>query len=693
LELHPSSTVEGRDRHRVGKKKGNMMRRSPRHPRRIMSDAAALVLVLLGLTAAAGPAQALRLVAYNCLNYDNLYSTRDPAFRTVISGISNIDVLAVEEIQDQTALNRFLNNVLNQVEPGQWAAAPYYNDAGANFNPGLFYRISTITYVSSDTLGNSPRSIPYYTLRAKPYTSTEAEFTVFVCHLKASSSSSDEQTRLEEATRIRNRMNSFPAGSNMMVVGDLNLYTSTEPAYQKLLEYETNNIGRVQDPINTPGSWHNSATYAAIHTQSTRTGYLDPNDGGATGGLDDRFDFILPTFTLADGQKLDQLPSTYLSYGNDGQHFNLNINDPPTNSAVGQTIADALQRASDHLPVKCDFQVPAIVSADASVSFGTVIVGATAQQNLNVDNVATAPADVLDYSMVAPVGFTAPGGTFYLASGAGTTHTLAMLTTTAGNKSGNLVISSDDVDNPSLNVPLSGIVLRHAVPSLTGGGQTLSGNLDFGTHDEGLFTDQSVSTVNLGYDALQALLNVYDANITGGEGRFSIAGGFSPVDVGGTAASFDVAFDDAGAARESDTTYTATLVFSTRDQQGLAGASDQSDLTVNLSATVTGTGQVGVGDRPLAEVTFLGANHPNPFRAGGTRISFSLAHDTHVRLAVFDVQGRRVRTLADGNLPRGEYDLGWNGRADDGREVTPGVYFYRLETPGYTATRRMTKLR
>jgi hypothetical protein len=163
--------------------------------------------------------------------------------------------------------------------------------------------------------------------------------------------------------------------------------------------------------------------------------------------------------------------------------------------------------------------------------------------------------------------------------------------------------------------------------------------------------------------------------------------------VGGTAASFDVAFDDAGSARQSDTTYTATLVFSTRDQQGLAGATAQSDLTVNLSATVTGTGATGVGDPPPVQVTVLGANHPNPFRAGGTRITFSLAHDAHVRLAVFDVQGRRVRTLADGNLPRGEYDLGWNGWTDDGREVTPGVYFYRLETPEYTATRRMTKLR
>ncbi len=488
-------------------------------------------------------------------------------------------------------------------------------------------------------------------------------------------------------------MNTYPAGTNMVICGDFNIYTSTEPAYVELLESQAVNTGRVLDPINTPGSWNNNATYAAVHTQSTRSGLLVPADGGATGGMDDRFDFVLPTYSLNDGEGLDQLASTYTAYGQDGLHFNTDVNAAPTNAAVGQVIADALQRASDHLPVVMNFQVPAIVSANASLGFGTVIVGGTASQNLTVTNTAAVPADELTYTLSAPTGFTAPGGTLTEPAGGGSNvHTITMLTATAGVKSGNLVIASDDPDNPNKNVPLSGTVLRHAVPSLAGGVQTLSDTLDFGTHKEGEFTDGSASVSNVGYDALQALLNVYNAAIVGGNGRFSLVPAFSAVDVNGTPASFTVAFDDVGAATTQDTTFTATLTFSTRDQQGLSGATNLSSLTVYLKATVEQAEQVGVGDRPPVTATMLRANYPNPFSAG-TRIQFDLLKGGNVRIDVFDVRGRLVSTVLDREMGSGAYDVAWDGLAAGGRETSPGIYFYRLTTQDYTATRRMTKLR
>src|SRR5207302_10994091 len=117
--------------------------------------------------------------------------------------------------------------------------------------------------------------------------------------------------------------------------------------------------------------------------------------GGSTGGLDDRFDFILESYNLADGQGLDLLPSTYQAYGQDGHHLNLAVNAAPTNAAVGQTIADALMNASDHLPVVVDAQVPAILQAAASLDFGTMLVGTAASRDLTVANLATAPGDAL----------------------------------------------------------------------------------------------------------------------------------------------------------------------------------------------------------------------------------------------------------------------------------------------------------
>jgi hypothetical protein len=666
------------------------MRRLFRPDRPVLPLLLALI-ALLGMLGAPRSGYALRFASYNTLNYDNLNTTRDPAFRTVIAGIANVDVLAVCEIQDQTSINNFLNNVLNTIEPGQWSAAPFYDQAGSSQNQSLFYRSATVTYVSSDTLGNDPRDIPYYRLRPKPYTASSAEFVVFVVHFKASEGY--EADRLAEATRLRAFMNTYPAGTNMVICGDFNVYTSTEPAYVELLESQAVNTGRVQDPINTPGSWNNTATYAAIHTQSTRSGTLVPADGGATGGMDDRFDFVLPTYSLNDGEGLDQLASTYTAYGQDGLHFNTDVNAAPTNAAVGQVIADALQRASDHLPVVMNFQVPAIVSASASLGFGTVIVGGTAQQSLTVTNTATVPADELTYTLSAPAGFTAPGGTLTEAAGGGSnSHTIAMLTATAGVKGGNLVISSDDPDNPSKNVPLSGTVLRHAVPSLASGVQTLADTLDFGSHKEGEFTNGSAPVSNVGYDTLQALLNVYGAVITGGDGRFSLVPAFSPVDVNGTPASFTVAFDDAGAATSQDTTFTATLTFSTRDQQGLSGAINLSSLTVYLKATVQQAEQIGVEERPPVTATMLRANYPNPFSAS-TRIQFDLLKEGDVRIEIFDVRGRLVSTVLDRVMGSGAYDIAWDGLTAAGRETSPGIYFYRLTTQEYTATRRMTKLR
>lgn len=670
-----------------------------RHPRSRQSRSARATRLLLASVAlafvsssvAVEGARALRVVSYNLLNYDNQFSARDPAFRTVLSGIGGIDVLTVQEIQDGTAVNRFYNNVLNVIEPGQWSIATFFDDPSQSFNQGMYYRTAAVSVVEADTLGNSPRDIAYYTIRPAGYTSSEAELTLFITHFKAGSSSGDEGTRLNEAQLLRAFMNSRPDGSNMLVCGDFNMQESTESAYQQMTASQADNTGRVFDPVNTPGSWHDNFNFRFIHTQSTRTGLLDPNDGGATGGMDDRFDFILTTSPLSDGEGLDELSNTYSAYGQDGSHFNSAISDAPT-IPEGQPVADALERASDHLPVFMDFQVPPVAGADASLNFGTVIVGATAEQTLNVSNEADAPADELDYTLIAVVGFTVPGGSFQAEAEAGpNAHTIGMVTTFAGNKAGSITVSSDDPDTPSLGVSASGTVLDHAVPSLASGSQVLADTVDFGSFEEGMFSDQSVDAHNFGFDALQALLNVHDAQIAGGGGRFSIVGGFSPSDVGGAPESYGLHFDDAGAATGDDTTYAATLTFSTRDQQGLPGALDADDLTVELRATVLGS-QTGVGDPGSGGPSALRANVPNPF-SGSTRIRFDLAEGGEVWLAVYDVRGRLVRTLADGSLAAGGHDMGWAGVTDGGSKAAPGVYFFVLKASGYTAARRMVKLR
>ena len=63
-----------------------------------------------------------------------------------------------------------------------------------------------------------------------------------------------------------------------------------------------------------------------------------------------------------------------------------------------------------------------MISAPAALAFGSVIVGATASQGLAISNPALVPADELDYSLSAPAGFTAPGGSFVANAGAAANH-------------------------------------------------------------------------------------------------------------------------------------------------------------------------------------------------------------------------------------------------------------------------------
>jgi hypothetical protein len=82
---------------------------------------------------------------------------------------------------------------------------------------------------------------------------------------------------------------------------------------------------------------------------------------------------------------------------------------------------------------------------------------------------------------------------------------------------------------------------------------------------------------------------------------------------------------------------------------------------------------------------------PQPF-VERSSIQLGLSNSGVVRLAIHDVRGRRVRTLASSWLPAGEHRLEWDGRDGAGREVPAGVYFLKLETPSRTWTRTIAKV-
>ena len=88
----------------------------------------------------------------------------------------------------------------------------------------------------------------------------------------------------------------------------------------------------------------------------------------------------------------------------------------------------------------------------------------------------------------------------------------------------------------------------------------------------------------------------------------------------------------------------------------------------------------------------LSANHPNPFNPS-TTITYALPQAAEVELMIFDVMGRRVRTLVRQHQQAGRYAITWDGRNEQGEVIASGVYLYQLRAGSFVQTRRMALAR
>ena len=96
-------------------------------------------------------------------------------------------------------------------------------------------------------------------------------------------------------------------------------------------------------------------------------------------------------------------------------------------------------------------------------------------------------------------------------------------------------------------------------------------------------------------------------------------------------------------------------------------------------------------DAVPSRIELTGAR-PNPF-GSSTEIAFLLPAQMRVSVVVYDVSGRRVRTLVDRALPAGRHQANWDGRTDDGQSVSAGVYFYTFQAGDHRETRKLLHFR
>jgi len=317
-------------------------------------------------------ADTIRMMQYNLMYYTTsspsgcntsgtYMNEKDENLKTIIDYVLP-DIFCVNEIGSSTTyINRVLNNVMNTNGRTYYANCPLTNYSGGTIANMLYYDSRKLVFYSYFYVTTSVRDINAYKMYYKSEGLAQGDtafITFIIAHLKAGSNESDRNTRKTQVERMTTKLEQTGI-DNYVFSGDFNFYNANEPAYQHLL-FNDNTAFRFLDPIDQYGNWHKNRLFAKIHTQSTHR--VSENGCFATGGLDDRFDFILVSPTLFYGTKIVKvLPDTYHAMGQDGLRLEGTLLSP-ANHTLPTEILQAMYNFSDHLPVICDFEITKTVN-------------------------------------------------------------------------------------------------------------------------------------------------------------------------------------------------------------------------------------------------------------------------------------------------------------------------------------------
>lgn len=131
--------------------------------------------------------------------------------------------------------------------------------------------------------------------------------------------------------------------------------------------------------------------------------------------------------------------------------------------------------------------------------------------------------------------------------------------------------------------------------------------------------------------------------------------------------------------------------YSTKCTTQLAGDMNPNNDYATNSVTVQPLGVAENSNTPIPQAFVLENTSPNPFQIN-TIIRYALPKETPVNLQVYDVTGTLIITLKNGKEKPGFYQISWDGKNTEGKQVAKGIYFYRLEAGNNRAIRKTIKL-
>jgi hypothetical protein len=565
----------------------------------------------------------LRIVDYNTATATNGEIPR-PGMSEVLEAIGietknsiqrPIDILSIQETG--TGYNGAQNivNLLNGIYgPGTYARSnilqPGQSTDGTT--QAVIYNTQTVQLIDQVKVGTAstsgyPRAPLRFEFRPVGYDSN-ADFYLYSSHYKAGDTSTDQTRRLAEAQTIRFDSDALGAGTPILYTGDYNIQSSSEAMYTTLLAAGN---GQAVDPISTPGTWHNNAGFAAMHTQAPQLAQFDGLSGG---GMDDRFDFQLVTNTVKDGEGLSYIglgvPNTsvapsqhsYHAFGNNGTTYNTDINNASNtalpvseyNPDIGAgepsraTVLNSLYTASDHLPVVADYQLPARLGAAVDAVPTQVIKDTPLATNVHVSNTAPVAvaigADELDYNYSGSGSASGGGAGMVLPLAGADSHVLSLNTGTLGPQVGSINVTgtSQQVSNGVYNDVVNYTVLDHAVGDFVDATAPQTLDIDFGMVILGAGTTQEAFNLTNLAGVYRADLDMVSFMETGDvANRFTTdLSLFSGLAAGMQTGEFHAMFtiDQLG-------TFSATYQLDVADAAGVFGGTTDV-LTLNLFGTV-----------------------------------------------------------------------------------------------------------
>ena len=318
----------------------------------------------------------IKAMMYNILNYSDseISQNKTPFLSTILNEV-NPDLLMVCEMVDEIGSDYLFENAIIPFNE-DFEKAPFEeNQSGSNsLQQMVYYNSNKLILEESRVITADTRDINQYTFKINTENAENnpVRMEVFVTHLKASTGTSNRQRRLTSIQSFVSYTNTIANDSYVLFAGDFNFYTSNEEGYQYLID-DTNPIVII-DPIDRPSPnfpddgvdyyenydstyfWNNSS-FADIHSQSTRTfnsGFID--DSGSTGGLDDRFDFIMMSKNFNTSSDLYYVNNSYETIGNNGNCYNSYISNTNCSGEYSQNLRNALIESSDHLPVVMEIE-------------------------------------------------------------------------------------------------------------------------------------------------------------------------------------------------------------------------------------------------------------------------------------------------------------------------------------------------